>query len=418
MNLSPEAESLNNTPKRKEKLFTIIFREKIILCTLAFLSLIVGYNNTSFSSIMKTSLTEWSSDFLPNNHDMLSKLPPVLYHLGGVSGTILCFFINSFSYKQQMIVNLTFLLGAYAITYYPYFLVVACSRFIIGFTSSFLCAIIPQLLHSIGNEDTRSILMAIYPFFNLLGLTAGAALKIFDTANTFRLVLLGPITLCLMLIVVFLARKNILPTVREEKVNIRKLWILIKRSTAIKSVVSIIVLQIILRCTGIDLLMLFSGFLFESAGNYFTALIPLFIAVACAPFSGILPKFIKRKILLLTGLISIAVFSLCFFIIGPNVAIASLFIIFYHGVVGTIPDLYKNEVIPFEYKPMANILGTFVSWFLGFLITLFIAFVYTKQSNAIWIIFFTMTLIGAILVLIFMKETKRLVGARWPGKLD
>jgi hypothetical protein len=116
---------------------------------------------------------------------------------------------------------------------------------------------------------------------------------------------------------------------------------------------------------------------------------------------------------LLTGLISIAVFSLCFFIIGPNVAIASLFIIFYHGVVGTIPDLYKNEVIPSKYKPMANILGTFVSWFLGFLITLFIAFVYTKQSNAIWIIFFTMTLIGAILVLIFMKETKGLVETDW-----
>ncbi|EOB12794.1 glucose transporter type 3, partial [Nosema bombycis CQ1] len=324
---------------------------------------------------------------------------PLAYAFPFVFLAIKCY--NNKDYGIKFFGSLIFIIG------------IACSRFIIGFASSFLCAIIPQLLHSIGNEDTRSILMAIYPFFNLLGLTAGAALKIFDTSNTFRLVLLGPITLCLMLIVVFLARKNILPTVREEKVNLRKLWILIKRSTALKSVVSIIVLQIILRCTGIDLLMLFSGFLFESAGNYFTALIPLFIAVACAPFSGILPKFIKRKILLLTGLISIAVFSLCFFIIGPNVAIASLFIIFYHGVVGTIPDLYKNEVIPFEYKPMANILGTFVSWFLGFLITLFIAFVYTKQSNAIWIIFFTMTLIGAILVLIFMKETKGLVETDW-----
>ncbi|KAF9762001.1 putative quinate permease [Nosema granulosis] len=377
----------------------------IAICNMSFL---VGLNNTSFAHIIEISLNMYSSQYFPEHHPLLAKLPPIFYHIGGLISAIVSYNIKKVDFKKILKFSCALLLIAYCLTIaYPHILVIYLTRILIGFATGCMCIIIPQILHKMAEGTGKSAqLMTIFPFSLMSGLTMAVAWGLITTSTNYIYINLIPIILSAL---GFFSLNHTIPLkVQIKDKKKQSLWSFMYNSLSVRSFLHIIMLHFFSKTTGIDILVFFSSDLFKGKHSKFFSLLPLVLATLFTLTGGFVPDRLGRKIPFVLGLLGIAVLHLLIYFIGPNIFIFLLFMVFFFSGLNSVPFISQNEVVPEEFKTTANELGGIVSWLLGFLMTAFVSLMLTKQSLNVWLIVFCLTLIGLVLVVILMKETNGL----------
>ncbi|KAF9762816.1 putative quinate permease [Nosema granulosis] len=375
----------------------------ISICTLSFL---VGVNNTSFSNILQVSLEEYSGNFFPDYHNFLAKLPPIFYHCGGIIAAIVFYNMKKIHFKNILRFSCILLFTAYISTIaWPHILVIYATRVIIGFATGCMCIIIPQVLHTMA-LGTKKIAqkMTIFPFFLMTGLTITVALGRLASKENYLYINSIPIVLSAL---GFLSLYYTIPLkVQTKDKGKQSMWSFMSNSLSVRSFLHIILLHFVSKITGIDLIMFFSPDLFDANASVFLKTSPLILATLFTLTGGFIPDKLGRKYPVVVGLLGISIINLIIYFTGPGLVTLLCFTALYYCGLNYVPFISQNEVVPEEYKIMANELGGITSWSLGLFMTVFIAFMFTKKSQIIWLVLCALSLIGVVLLIIFMKETK------------
>ncbi|CAF0733414.1 unnamed protein product [Brachionus calyciflorus] len=183
-----------------------------------------------------------------------------------------------------------------------------------------------------------------------------------------------------------------------------------------------LVIQISQQFSGINAVIFYSTKIFENAGLtgswpiYGTIIIGIvqilmtFVCMAIVDRAG-------RRILLLTGMIGMSVFS---FILAftriwgepgswlnyMTVVAAIFYIVFFSIGPGAIPWLITSELFGSDSRGKATSLAVFINWFSNFIVTVSFPFIESAIGSYSFIVFGVLLIFFSVFMLLFVPETK------------
>lgn len=391
--------SVEKKKDRKQLLRTFI------TCTASiFLAFMSGYSYNSFNLVKDISLNKESKDFLPEYHDTLRNLPPVFFFIGSGISTIFFTFRESYDMKMflygcTIVLALIYLLEAC----YFHILSVFFVRLITGLVVGPIMIFVPQILHTIASEHRKGIASSLYTFGYLLGITCPLLIIPLVDSDYFLIVKCLPIVLslfCLILLYfsVDLGRK-------QKKENPMSIFSFMFESATIKSFFAILALQFCQKISGAQFVALFSTEFFTGDDKYINSVTPLLIAICFNFIGGMTPDYLGRKLPVVAGLAGISLIMFVIYFSDVSLWLIISFIFLYNSGLSVVPFIYQQEIVKPDCKNVANEIGTMFYSIFSVLMVICIAFVYTKSSKIIYLIFAVGSLIGAILLSFILIET-------------
>ncbi|KAF9764942.1 Membrane transporter D1 [Nosema granulosis] len=364
---------------------------------------VVGFSHTSFNLVKTISLEKWSSTFYPEFHATFALLPPTFFYLGASIGCIVM--LCTRKYRHLFVAKIAacmFFLGSIFNIGYPHIIVVFLTRFIFGLASGISNVVVPQILYKLAPKEKKAFFSALYPVSLLTGLTSAVALIPLSNSTYFFYINSIPIVFSAIAFGAFFKTLSLNPADKEtlDKV-IQKLC----RFDVIKTTFSVIFIHIFQKTTGVDFIGNFSSIIFIGDNEYLYGLSPLIFATILTFFTSFFTDKIGRKIPIVGGLGGISIICFTIYSIGPTIWLVLMFILFYNFGLSNIPYFYQNEIVKAGNEAMVNEIGSLTNWLLGLAVAIFVAFIYTKSSSLIWLVFSILSAIGCIVAAVTMIET-------------
>lgn len=367
------------------------------------LAFCVGYSHTSYTLIINQSL-EYSKDFFSEYHETFALLSPAFFNSGAAFGTLVLFSMRGYNHRAICIVSAALFLISNIMTSINYHIVfVFMTRVLLGIASGLASVIVPQLLYSLSPTDRRGFRSSFFPCSLLTGLTLAVAL--IPLASSYLIYIkIFQIVISLLVIPLFIFAGS-LESVMKEYSLWRGLSYMLKAS-AQKSIITVILLHVFQKTTGVDFIGNFSASFFDGPNGHLHGLLPLVFAIVMTIATSFVPDIFGRKknIVLCLFALGITTFTMGYF--GTNLISLGFFIFFYNSGLNSIPYYYQNEVVKQGFEPMINEIGTLSSWILAIAVALFVTFFKVKMTSAIWYTFCVSTLLGFVVLSIIMIETQ------------
>lgn len=391
---------------RKETNPKPISRTTITFLSSIFLAFMVGYSYNSFNLVKDVSLLKYSFDFFPEYHEIFRNLPPVFFFLGSGISTSILIFRKSYNMKKSLFFCSFILAISYVIdAAYPHILIVFLVRIITGLAVGPIMIFIPQILHEIAPQKRKGIASSLYTFGYLLGITCPLTLIPLVNSDYYLFPKLLPIFLSLFCFILLLHTVALGKKAKTE--NPVSIFSFMFESATIKTFFSIAALQFFQKITGAQFVALFSTEFFTGENKYINSITPLLIAICFNFIGGMVPEYIGRKFPVVAGLAGISLIMFTIYFSEVSLWLIISFIFLYNSGLSVVPYVYQQEIVKPAFKNIANEISTMLYSIFSILMVLCIAFVYTKSSKSIYLIFAVGSLVGSILLSIIMIETLR-----------